>query len=239
MLIALVTLLFLAVPASANPPCGSTLAPNVTTLLDGPMVCPGTALVLSTGSNLNCKGFSITGPDVPPATCNPQGAGCVTGHYGVRVDGKSGTTVRKCTITQFERGIYATNVSTATFKDNVLHDNTRYGLQLSGSGSNNLLFNNVYQSNRDEGVHISDLTGTGNRSSFDQAIANVAEGFYLLNAANVSLEDCQTNANGAPGIYLKNSLSADILRCTLTGDNVQILQSTGTPLIIDHIATGP
>jgi parallel beta-helix repeat protein len=142
-------------------------------------------------------------------------------------------------ITQFERGIYATNVTNATFKDNVLHDNTRYGLQLSGSGSNNLLFQNVYQSNRDEGVHISDLVGTGNRSSFDQAISNSAEGFYLLFAHNFSLEDCVTNANGLPGIYLKNSLSADILRCALTSDNVQILQDTGSPLLIDQISTGP
>jgi parallel beta-helix repeat protein len=226
-----------ALPVAANPPCGSTL-PAGSTVLDGPMTCPGTALIASNGSTLDCAFNTITGPDIPPPSCNPIVPGCVTGHWGIRVDGKSNVTILRCAITQFERGIYVTNSTAVSVKKNTLHNNTRYGAQLSGSGDNNLLSYNMYVSNRDEGVHISDLTGAGNRSAYDQAIDNVAEGFYLLFADALKLSDCKTDSNGAPGLYLKNSRGVDVVRCTFTADNVQVIQDTGVPLVINHLATG-
>lgn len=232
--------LLLLVPslAWANPPCGSFL-PAGTTLLTSNQTCPGTAYHASAGTFLDCGGFTITGPNTPPASCNPVVPGCITGTYGVQVDGVNGVSVKRCTITHFERGLYATNTSDSVFKANTFVDNTRYGAMLTGSGSNTRLANNSYITNRDEGVHISDLTGTGNSSTTDSAIGNIAEGFYLLAANNFTLMNCVTADNGAPGIYHKNSSNALVTNCQMTNDNIQILNSSGLPWIVNTILTAP
>ena len=54
------------------------------------------------------------------------------------------------------------------------------------------------------------------------ARANVGEGFYLLNANNVELDQITTVDNGLAGIYVKQSPSVTISHARLVGDMMHV-----------------
>jgi parallel beta-helix repeat protein len=240
-LLSLLALLTGAAPAAAaNPACGSTLAGL--TVLTSNVTCPASGYTLVSGATLDCASFLLSGPDPLPASCeNPATPGCTTGHYGLRVNGASGVTIRNCKVRFFERGLYATNMDNSLVEGNRFQSNTRYGAQLSNDSSGNLFQDNHHRQNRDEGFHISDLTpgAPPNTVLRDQAYENASEGFYLLQAHGVILTDIQAANNGLPGIYHKNTRGTTITNATITNDNVNLLNDTGLPWVIDKLAVAP
>jgi parallel beta-helix repeat protein len=157
------------------------------------------------------------------------------------VDGKSGVTIRNCKVRFFERGLYATNMDNSLVEGNRFQSNTRYGAQLSNDSSANLFQDNHYRQNKDEGIHISDLTPGAPANNFlrDQAYENASEGFYLLQAHGVVLTDIIVRDNGLPGIYHKNTKGSVITNATITNDNVNILNDTGQPWVIEKLEVAP
>lgn len=241
--VALVVLTGLGWPSAAwavdNPPCGSVL--SGTNTLSTQMVCPSTAYKFNDHATLDCQGNSIKGPASPPPSCNPDVAGCRPGVWGLQIghDGpKTGVTITNCNVRWFERGLYAKDSTNGIFTHNVFRLNTKYGAMLTGNSGGNYFFNNLYKDNSDEGFHMSDIvSGVQNTSDWERAISNTAEGFYLLKANDMVVQNCATSDNGQPGIYFKNSSRATVTNCTLTNDNIQILNTLGAPWVIESIST--
>ena len=213
---------FASVPAGANPACNESIAGNVTLTAD--MDCTASAthgLRLSANTTLNCAGFTIIGPD------GAQRNGAATGHYGLRASNVGGIRVENCNVTAYERGLYFSGVRGGFVKHSNFHGNTRYGANLVGPDSYDMLFDaNTYFSNGDEGVHISGPMNNGqtkpNKFTNSVASGNVGEGFYLLNANNVELHHITTSDNGLAGVYVKQSPSVVISHARLIGDMMHV-----------------
>ena len=213
---------FAPVPAAANPACNALIAGNVTLTAD--MNCTASAthgLRLSANTTLNCAGYTITGPD----GAQPNGAS--TGHYGLRASNVGGIRVENCNVTAYERGLYFSGVHGGFVKHSNFYGNTRYGANLVGPDSYDMLFDaNTYSENGDEGVHISGPMNKGltkpNKFTNSTASGNVGEGFYLLNANNVQLDHITTFDNGLAGVYVKQSPSVVISHAHLIGDMMHV-----------------
>ena len=213
---------FAPVPAAANPACNALIAGNVKLTAD--MNCTASAthgLRLSANTTLNCAGFTITGPD----RSQPNGAS--TGHYGLRASNVGGIRVENCNVTGYERGLYFSSVHSGFVKHSNFYGNTRYGANLVGPDSYAMQFDaNTYNSNGDEGIHISGPMNNGptkpNKFTNSTARGNIGEGFYLLNANNVELDVITAFDNGLAGVYVKESPSVIISHAHLTGDMMHV-----------------
>lgn len=112
-------------------------------------------------------------------------------------------------------------------KHSNFYGNTRYGANLVGPDSYDMLFDaNTYSSNGDEGIHISGPMNNGltkpNKFTNSTARGNVGEGFYLLSANNVELDVITTFDNGLAGVYVKQSPSVIISHAHLIGDMMHV-----------------
>ena len=95
--------------------------------------------------DLNCAGFTITGPD----GAQPNGAS--TGHYGLRASNVGGIKV-DCNVTGYERGLYFSSVHDGFVKaatSTEIRDTSQPRQQLLRFA----LRLHTYSSNGDEGVH--------------------------------------------------------------------------------------
>jgi hypothetical protein len=177
-------------------------------------------LVLSSGTTLDCAGFSILGPDGAVAN------GVQTGRYGIYASSKSGITIKNCAVTDYDRGLYFSNVGDSVVDHSRFYGNTRLGAALAGPGSFGVLFDSCrFEGNGDEGIHFGGPFNNGatnpNRVTQSVAMNNVAEGFYLLNANNVEL-DMNMAAGNTAGLYVKQSPNVVVSHLTVTGDYVHL-----------------
>lgn len=206
---------------AATPACGATISGVVT--LTGNMNCTAVkkhGLTLSSGTTLDCAGFSILGPDGAVAN------GVQTGRYGIYASSKTGITIKNCTVTDYDRGLYLSNVSNGVVEHSRFYGNTRFGASVAGSGSFGVLFDAcTFEGNGDEGLHFGGPFNNGatnpNRVMHSVAVNNVAEGFYLLNANNVEL-DVNTASGNTAGLYVKQSPNVVVSHLTVTGDYVHL-----------------
>jgi parallel beta-helix repeat protein len=206
---------------AANPACGATISGVVT--LTGNMNCTAVkkhGLALTSGTTLDCAGFSILGPDSTVAN------GVQTGRFGVYASNKTGITIKNCTVTDYDRGLYFSNVSNSVVNHSRFHGNTRFGASVAGSGSFGVLFDAcTFEGNGDEGLHFGGPFNNGaanpNRVTHSVAANNVAEGFYLLNANNVEL-DMNTASGNTAGLYVKQSPNVVVSHLTVIGDYVHL-----------------
>ena len=160
-----------------------------------------------------------------PGRRPPNGAS--TGHYGLRASKAGGIKVENCNVTGYERGLYFSSVHSGSVKHSNFYGNTRYGANLAGPDSYGMLFDaNTYSSNGNEGIHVSGPMTKGstkpNKFINSTASGNVGEGFYLLNANNVVLDQITTFDNGQAGIYVKHSPNVVISHAHLMGDMMHV-----------------
>jgi parallel beta-helix repeat protein len=205
----------------ANPACGAIISGVVT--LTGNMNCSAIkkhGLTLSSGTTLDCAGFAIFGPDgaIPNRV--------QTGRYGIFASSKTGINVKNCTVTDYERGLYFSNVSSSVVDNSRFYGNTRYGANLAGAGSFAVLFDAcTFEGNGDEGIHVAGPFNNGatkpNRVTHSVALNNVGEGFYLLNANNVEL-DVNTTSGNTAGLYVKQSPNVVVSHLTVASDYVHV-----------------
>jgi parallel beta-helix repeat protein len=129
---------------AASPPCGSTITTDTT--LDSDMTCSGTAITIGADNiTLDGAGHTITGD---------------TSGGGVENYGYNYVTVKNCTVTNFNHGIFFQSCSHSTLDSNTVSSNVGAGNAGGGGmnlqyGSNNSLTNNTVNSNVAGGIGVS------------------------------------------------------------------------------------
>ncbi len=149
---------------------------------------PGTTVTFAGNSGLNVNGliYALGTAGSPISLEGGGGAGTVTETSRLYLNGTPGETIiRHADIGFFYDGIFTDeSCSGACFiRDNVIHDNQRYGLHLvsTRAGSHPVVVGNVIDNN-DVGVLLSqtasfrDVYGT---YEFNTIVNNVNQGFYL------------------------------------------------------------
>ena len=139
---------------------------------------------------------------------------------GITMSGRSGNTVRNCTVQDFQHGISLYNSSNNTVEKNTTKSNSSNGIYLSGSASNHLYTNQA----RDNGTGINLSSSASNQLYNNDVTANKSVGIRLdLSDSNqISFNDVHDNDHSQPawGLYLYSSDSNTIHNNTLE-DNYQ------------------
>jgi parallel beta-helix repeat protein len=211
---------FAIVPAAvfaAPVACGSTITSSTTLKADiGP--CPGAGIVIGkNGITLNCAGHVITGSNLA---------------YGVDLTGRSGVTVKKCVVEDFDDGFYLSGSSnnklvkntaesdgdgfylfSSTWNmltSNTADGNTYYGFALSGSCSGNTLKSNVANQNNDAGFILFELTASNKliKNTADQNLGGGSSGygFEVEGSSGQKLTSNTADSNNY-GFYVTSSMS--------------------------------
>ena len=179
-------------PACAIPGCirfaGDESLTVVPEVAREPVVCGETItkdLVLH-NDLLDCTGNGLViGSDNVTIDCNCHlidGDGINTDH-GIYLKGKSGVTIRGCTVQDFENGIYLDSSSNNNLTDNTM-DSNNYGAYLDNS-EHNTFWNNKFIDNKQE-------------NAYEDSSANI-NNWNLADTGNF-WSDCFTNP-GYPSYY--------------------------------------
>jgi parallel beta-helix repeat protein len=135
----------------------------------------GSCITVNTGgsySTIDCQGHSITGPS--------SGT-----NYGIQLVSGGHVTVKNCTVSGFQQGIYVNGAHWNNITGNTLTSNTQNGLYLGSASYNQIEGNNVV-SNTQNGIYV-----TG--SSYNNITANTACG----NGASYKDITCTTAQSGS------------------------------------------
>lgn len=173
--------------------CGSKVQGTV--VLTEDMVCPrGHGLYVEDDAVLDCAGHAIIGSEGK-------------GYYGIYLRDVKNATVKNCTVEHFEIGVRFRDATVSTVQDSTVQNNTRYGMELTGRSSGNIILRNTIYNNNDEGIHISGPSGgeLGHQLISNTVSNNEEEGIYLLNSNNNQLTNNTVQDHGSAGIYVKSS----------------------------------
>lgn len=160
------------IPEVAREPiaCGEIITKDIV-LHNDLLDCTGNGLVIGANNvTIDCNGHLIDGDGIDV-------------DHGIYLKGKSGVTIRGCTIQDFENGIYLDSSSNNNFTDNTIRNNS-YGAYFSNS-EYNTLWGNRFISNK-----------VGNAYEVSSANSN---NWDLANTGNY-WSDCFTNP-GCPNYY--------------------------------------
>lgn len=177
-----------------DPLCGTTV--SGTLVLSGDVEnCPRVGLVLGSGAVLDCAGHSITG-----AVGGDQET------WGVLLSGAVGAEVRNCRVTGFGRGIRVDGGSANRIVDDVTPANLRYGIELAGATTGNLVGGNLVEDSGDEGIHV----GTGaddNQVNGNTVRRSAAENLYVLSSSGTVATGnvLESPGPGKASLFVKNS----------------------------------
>jgi parallel beta-helix repeat protein len=170
--------------------CGDRVVQN-TTLTQDIGVCRGNGLSVLSGVVLDCAGHTVTGSNLPGAW------------YGIDLNQVEGAEVRNCRVTLFRRGIRLRGGSGNLLSMNESFTN-RYGIDVAGATTNNVLSGNHVHDNRDEGIHLG-TDSNQNEVSGNEISYNKHENLYLLqNRGNLVARNLIHHTDGA-SIYVKHS----------------------------------
>lgn len=235
--LALVVIVWLAVPAWGNPSCGSTL-PVGQTVLDGNLGCqssPTHGLIVQSGSVLDCQGYVIKGPD----GLQPDGA--QTGHYGIYVLNASGAQVRNCKVKFYERGVRIRNSDNVVVSNTTSVSNTRYGYEITGMPSTWITVEGaLIDRNGDEGMHLGGpftaTVGAGIWVTGSVIMNQVAEGLYLLSVnVPVQVRGNVLDGNGQAAIYVKHTQGFLIGANYLPGQEIHVVGNSTGGQVFDNV----
>jgi hypothetical protein len=168
--------------------CGDTV--KTSTVLTADLArCGDPGLRVKGNAVLECAGHSVAG----------SGRG-----YGIVLDGAVGAVVRGCQVSAFGSGIRVRGGQGNLVADNVVADNTRYGIELSLGTSENRFEGNTVLRSGDEGMHV------GSKSDGNQIVANEirdshAENLYLLDADANVVQGNLLAGGGSTAMYIKHS----------------------------------
>lgn len=168
------------------PSCGDLLGGtpgDVITLTADLGSCSEGLNIVSDGVVLDCAGHSITGS-----------ASAFTGVY---LDGRTGVTIRNCSLSGFSVGVYASSSSSTTLAGNTLSGNRSTGVTLS-AGSSNMLSANTITGNGGSGVNL--FSSSSNALTGNTISANQGSGVLLLSSSANTLADNTVGSNLGGGI---------------------------------------
>jgi parallel beta-helix repeat protein len=201
--------------------CGGKVQGTVKLTSD--MNCPrGHGLYVAKDAVLDCDGHKIIGNEG-------------SGNYGLYLRSVSNAIVQNCTVEHFEVGVRLRDASTSTVQNTVSQNNTRYGIEITGGSTGNIIQQNTVYNNSDEGIHISGPSGStpGHQIINNTVDNNNVEGIYLLNSNNNEIVDNIVQNHSTAGIYIKNSNYNRFIGNTITNDFVQLVAGS-TANMFDH-----
>ncbi len=172
----------------ANPDCsvnernGCHVVQN-TVLSPGVKDFPQGIFVMNDSVMLDCNGAVL------------QGFGFGIVDDGIKVAGKSGFTVRNCTVNNYRYGLDMVQVTNAIVRESDFSSNKGYGIRMSNSHSNIIEKNKVRENKDPQGV-----------------ISNVdANGMYMTSSNNNVIRWNQINANEFRGILVEFSGNGNVI----------------------------
>jgi parallel beta-helix repeat protein len=191
--------------------CGGKVRGTVTLTSD--MNCPrGHGLYVDNNAVLDCAGYKIVGNEVNDS-------------YGIYIRNVNNAIVQNCTVEHFEVGVRLRDARTSTVQNTISQNNTRYGIEITGGSTGNVIQQNTVFNNNDEGIHISGPSGStpGHRIINNTVDNNNLEGIYLLNSNNNEIAYNFIQNHITAGIYIKNSRYNRLTGNTITNDFVQLV----------------
>lgn len=204
-------LLFLPVPAFANPPCGGVIVAS-TTLTANVGTCPATGLTIgASGITLNCNGFNVLG------------SGVGDGIY--LKPGITGVTVVGCTVIQFAVGYYLNGA----VHDFILGSKAVYnkiGFYLV-SATYNTLYSDVADGSSPAGglygvYGFAAVKSNYNNFILDTGTMNTHSGFYLTTSLVNDIVQSTGSYNTLYGFQLTQTADRNYLTSNQGIDNKQI-----------------
>jgi len=159
----------------------------------------GNISITADSVTLDCAGHTVFGPGVSGFS------------GGIEVDGRTGVTVKRCTVTGFTvNGIFGGGTSNSTFTANLIYGNGANGIHLD-SGNRNVFVGNVSRSNR--GIGIAQTRATQSRVEANTVEGNaIYAGIGLLNASHDNVVISNTAVGNAVGYLLDDSANANLVR---------------------------
>ncbi len=136
------------------------------------------------------------------------------------VPGIKNVTLLNLILTDWDVGLYVSNLSNSTLENITISSHVSYGIAIRSSA--NITFRSTTvekgSSFSSEGINVQDsenLTFINLTSSENYA----NDGVDFSNTNNTLLKDCNISANGANGVYLDHSINITIEGCTIYGNS--------------------
>lgn len=202
--------------------CGDTVVESAT--LTGDLgVCDTTGLRIRSGIELDCAGHTITGSDLSNAK------------FGIEVDGAVGAVVRNCKVTGFRRGIRIYGGSKNVLRDNESFEN-KYGIDLAGGTTNNVVRRNLVRDNRDEGIHLGE--SHRNKVIKNTFADNKRENVYLLRSNGNLLKGNLVDPSNSAAIFVKHSSRNRFVRNWIEDAALQVRGDSKRNAFVDNYLKG-
>lgn len=161
----------------------------------------GTIMINDDDVTLDCGGHTVQG----------SGFG-----IGINATGRTGITIRGCTVTTFEHGILLVSTTDSTLANNVSLNNRADGIRLNASSTNTLTANTSLHNGR-HGFALS--TSHNNRVADNAATTNGATGFTLESSNFNSLRANRADNNVFDGFQLNSQSAGNELLRNLSRHN--------------------
>jgi parallel beta-helix repeat protein len=156
-----------------------------------------------TNKTFDCQGHTIDG----------TGSG-----WAISLGGKNNNTIKNCTISEFDGGIYLGSSRYNNFTNNTIKNNVNYGFYLySFSDLNNIINNTI--SNNSIGVYI--FNPWANAIINNTITNHTNSGIYLKATQYTSIEG-NTIINNSKGIYLEGNSEITMTKNTANNNNYGI-----------------
>ncbi len=128
--------------------CGDFITKSVTMTSD--LSCPSMDAITLNANNIvfDCDGHNITGPG--------------SSGTGIFAQSLSNLTVKNCTITGFDTGIYWPNIQNSYIINNTVMNHQSLGLRLSSSSTGNKIFDNRFSGFYYSGMDLRDSSSNNN-----------------------------------------------------------------------------
>jgi len=165
---------------------------------------PGTCITF--GANdvvFDCGGHKIDGDDFGT-------------DYGFFMSGRSGNTVKNCVVTDFQTGINLMSSSGITISNNEINSNSRYGINVGSSSSNQIYSNDVI--GNQYGIKL--WSSDSNTLNFNEICSNPGPDFYFGGGSSSNSGDNNT-CDDPDGWKDDGRTAGCTYRCSTCSDGTQ------------------
>ncbi len=184
---------FILIGQSASYSSCTTLATGYNTL-SGNVAAGGHCFWFNSNTELDCKGYTITGP---------------SGAFGLLANiNKNNLTIRNCKITNFQLGTYIDTSTNIKIINSTFYGN-QHGIYTQNANSNVYIENSTTYSNSGSGVQL----GNSGNSDFSLinhvSYGNTASGVLFYNVDNVFVKNLTSYSNQY-GLYIDVSTGVNV-----------------------------
>ncbi|MCA9998456.1 MAG: right-handed parallel beta-helix repeat-containing protein, partial [Anaerolineales bacterium] len=156
--------------------------------------------------------------------------------YGVYMSGRTGNTVRNCTVQDFYNGIRVYNSTYTMIDHNTATSNTNTGIYLTSANNNDVMYN-TSSNNGWDGITLS--TSSGNEVYGNTAVNN--DYGYYLSSANSNTVNFNSASNNNRGISLfdasSNQVHSNDLSCNDLG--ITFSAANNNTLNLNDVCSNP